>query len=166
MKLPPATHCPNCQPLAQRLARLEQQLADALGRIARLETENARLREENRRLCEENQRLGEENGRLQRQLAAARKDSSTAELFERLPGEAVLNVDETGHKENGEAYFRFITTPGIDPTNNLAEQAIRFVVIDRHITQGTRSEKGRRWCERIWTVIATCAQSVVDHTTL
>ena len=44
------------------------------------------------------------------------------------------------------------------PTNNLAEQAIRFVVIDRHITQGTRSEKGRRWCERIWTVIATCAQ--------
>ena len=61
-------------------------------------------------------------------------------------------------RENGEAYFRFITTPGIDPTNNLAEQAIRFVVIDRHITQGTRSEKGRRWCERIWTVMATCAQ--------
>jgi transposase len=61
-------------------------------------------------------------------------------------------------RENGEAYFRFITTPGIDPTNNLAEQAIRFVVIDRHITQGTRSDKGRRWCERIWTVIATCAQ--------
>lgn len=61
-------------------------------------------------------------------------------------------------RENGEAYFRFITTPGIDPTNNLAEQAIRFVVIDRRITQGTRSEKGRRWCERIWTVIATCAQ--------
>jgi hypothetical protein len=44
------------------------------------------------------------------------------------------------------------------PTNNLAEQAIRFVVIDRQITQGTRSEKGRRWCERIWTAIATCAQ--------
>jgi transposase len=31
-------------------------------------------------------------------------------------------------------------------------------VIDRRITQGTRSETGRRWCERIWTVIATCAQ--------
>ena len=61
-------------------------------------------------------------------------------------------------RENGAAYFRFITAPGIDPTNNLAEQAIRSVVIDRHIRQGTRSEKGRRWCERIWTVIATCAQ--------
>jgi transposase len=58
---------------------------------------------------------------------------------------------------HGEAYFRFITTPGIEPTNNLAEQAIRFVVIDRYITQGTRSENGRAWCERIWTVLATCA---------
>ena len=60
-------------------------------------------------------------------------------------------------RKHGEAYFRFITTPGIGPTNNLAEQAIRFVVIDRHITQGTRSEKGRLWSERIWTVLATCA---------
>ena len=59
---------------------------------------------------------------------------------------------------HGESYFRFITTPGVEPTNNLAEQAIRFVVIDRLITQGTRSEAGNRWCERIWTVIATCSQ--------
>jgi transposase len=58
----------------------------------------------------------------------------------------------------GESYFRFLTTPGVEPTNNVAEQAIRFVVIDRHITQGTRGEKGQRWCERIWTVLATCAQ--------
>lgn len=79
---------------------------------------------------------------------------------------ATSHVPDTKHarnlakrfREHGEAYFRFITTPGIDPTNNLAEQAIRFVVIDRRITQGTRSEKGRRWCERIWTVVATCAQ--------
>ena len=42
--------------------------------------------------------------------------------------------------------------------DNLAEQAIRFVVIDRLITQGTRSETGNRWCERIWIVIATCTQ--------
>jgi transposase len=61
-------------------------------------------------------------------------------------------------KKYGECYFRFITTPGVEPTNNAAEQAIRFVVIDRHITQGTRSEEGQRWSERIWTVIATCAQ--------
>ena len=59
--------------------------------------------------------------------------------------------------ENGKAYFEFITTPGIGPTNNLAEQAVRFVVIDRRITQGTRSRKGRETCERLWTVVGTCA---------
>ena len=61
-------------------------------------------------------------------------------------------------RKHGDAYFQFITTPGVEPTNNLAEQAIRFVVIDRRITQGTRSAAGRRWCQRIWTVMATCAQ--------
>ena len=79
---------------------------------------------------------------------------------------ATENVPATKHCRNlakrfevhGESYFRFITTPGVEPTNNLAEQAIRFVVIDRLITQGTRSETGNRWCERIWTVIATCTQ--------
>ena len=58
---------------------------------------------------------------------------------------------------HGEAYFRFITTPGMDPTNNVAEQAIRFIVIDRYVTQGTRSDEGRHANERLWTVIATCA---------
>jgi transposase len=61
-------------------------------------------------------------------------------------------------RRHGDAYFRFITTPGVAPTNNLAEQAIRFVVIDRRITQGTRGEAGRRWSERIWTAMASCAQ--------
>jgi transposase len=61
-------------------------------------------------------------------------------------------------REHGEAYFTVVTQGGIEPTNNLAEQAIRFVVIDRHITQGTRSEAGRRFCERMWTTIATCVQ--------
>jgi transposase len=60
--------------------------------------------------------------------------------------------------EHGAAYFTFVTTPGVEPTNNLAEQAIRFVVIDRHITQGTRSPRGRRFCERMWTAIASCVQ--------
>jgi hypothetical protein len=58
---------------------------------------------------------------------------------------------------HGKAYFEFITTPGLGPTNNVAEQAIRFVVIDRHVTQGTRSVKGRESNERLWTVIATCS---------
>jgi hypothetical protein len=58
-----------------------------------------------------------------------------------------------------ENFFTFITTPGVEPTNNLAEQAIRFVAIHRKITQGTRGKAGQTWCERIWTVIGTCAQT-------
>jgi transposase len=68
----------------------------------------------------------------------------------------IYNMAERFYK-HGEAYFQFITTPGIDPTNNVVEQAMRFVVIDRHITQGTRSACGREICERLWTVMATCA---------
>lgn len=57
-----------------------------------------------------------------------------------------------------DSFFQFITTPGIEPTNNLAEQAIRFVAIHRRMTQGTRGKTGQTWCERIWTTVATCAQ--------
>jgi len=46
----------------------------------------------------------------------------------------------------------------VAPTNNLTEQAIRFVVIDRKVTQGTRGSVGQRWRERIRTLLATCAQ--------
>jgi transposase len=61
-------------------------------------------------------------------------------------------------EKHAEHYLRFTREPGLEPTNNAAEQAIRHVVIDRHVTQGTRSERGRAWCERIWTTIATCRQ--------
>lgn len=67
----------------------------------------------------------------------------------------VWNMAERFRK-HGEAYFTFITTPGMGPTNNPAEQALRFVVMDRRATQGTRSHKGRAFCERIWTVVGTC----------
>ena len=59
--------------------------------------------------------------------------------------------------KHGEAYFQFITTPTIAPTNNVVEQALRFVVMDRHVTQGTRSARGQEICERLWTVMGTCA---------
>lgn len=61
-------------------------------------------------------------------------------------------------RDHGDAYFTFLGTSGIEPTNNGPERQSRFLAIDRKITQGTRSKAGRRWCERIWTVLATCAQ--------
>jgi transposase len=92
-----------------------------------------------------------------RRLQAARAEVIRVATTRVPQGKYAQNLATRFHK-HGEAYFQFITTPGIEPTNNLAEQAIRFVVIDRRVTQGTRSESGRRWCERIWTTVATCAQ--------
>jgi transposase len=57
-----------------------------------------------------------------------------------------------------QSYFLFLDVPGVEPTNNRTEQAIRYVVIDRRVTQGTRSHAGMRFCERAWTVIATCTR--------
>jgi transposase len=86
-------------------------------------------------------------------------DELWAEIVWRVPNTAEARNLAERFEKHGESYLRFITTPGIEPTNNLAEQAIRFVVIDRKVTQGTRSTTGQRWLERIWTVMATCAQT-------
>lgn len=64
-------------------------------------------------------------------------------------------------RKHGDSYFTFIdhaAVPGVDPTNNRTEQKIRFVVIDRKVTQGTKGEVGWQWCQRIWSTIATCRQ--------
>ena len=124
-----------------------------------------RLREEIRALFQiihEREEMSEEE--YQRRLAAQR-DKILQVGTQQVPAGQHAQVMARRLGKHGQAYFTFITTPGIEPTNNLAEQAIRFVVIDRHITQGTRSEGGNRWSERIWTVIATCAmqgQSVYE----
>jgi len=86
-------------------------------------------------------------------------DELWAEAIWRVPNTKEADNLAKRFEKHGESYLRFITTPGIEPTNNLAEQAIRFVVIDRKVTQGTRSTRGQRWLERIWTVMATCAQT-------
>jgi transposase len=97
-----------------------------------------------------------ESGRFQRALEHAR--DRVLKVGKRAPPRREAENLAERFRRHGREYFRFITTPGIEPTNNLAEQAIRFVVQDRHVTQGTRSPRGRRWCERIWTAAATCAQ--------
>jgi transposase len=58
--------------------------------------------------------------------------------------------------DRAEDYFRFMAEPAIEPTNNGTERDVRHTVIDRRVTQGTRGNAGMRWCERIWTTIATC----------
>ena len=88
---------------------------------------------------------------------------------EAIVGEAKRRVPKNKDAKNiaerlktwEEEYFRFIEA-GIPPTNNLGEQTIRCIVIDRKITQGTRSEWGNRWMERIWSILSTCKQQDVN----
>jgi hypothetical protein len=94
---------------------------------------------------------------FQRQLQEARDEVLKVGTTQVPPGRQAQAMARR-LASHGASYFTFVTTPGIEATNNTAEQAIRFVVIDRHITQGTRGEKGQRWSERMWTVLATCAQ--------
>jgi len=104
------------------------------------------------RVIHRRETMGEE--RFQKALERARRE--LVQTAKRVPlGSEAQNLAQRFRKY-GQSYFRFITTPGVEPTNNLTEQALRFVVIDRRVTQGTRGATGRRWCERIWTTLATC----------
>lgn len=51
--------------------------------------------------------------------------------------------------------WRFATTPGLEPTNNLAEQMLRGAVIWRKKCFGNASEAGLRYVERVLSVIQT-----------
>lgn len=57
--------------------------------------------------------------------------------------------------ENYENLWTFTKTPGMEPTNNLAERDLRKLVIWRKKSYGTRSDRGKKFVERITTVAQT-----------
>ncbi len=54
------------------------------------------------------------------------------------------------------ALWNFTETAGVDPTNNRAERALRFAVLLRKRSGGTRTDHGDRFIERLLTVRETC----------
>ena len=52
-------------------------------------------------------------------------------------------------------WLTFLDHPGVSPTNNLAEQALRALVILRKLTFGSRTKAGARRLGRMMTVIET-----------
>ena len=52
--------------------------------------------------------------------------------------------------------WTFATVPGVEPTNNAAERAVRHAVCWRKTSYGTDSERGSRFVERMLTVVASC----------
>lgn len=55
-----------------------------------------------------------------------------------------------------EAVFLFLDVEGVEPTNNTAERGLRSGVIWRRTTQGTRTEAGTTFVQRIMTAHANC----------
>lgn len=56
------------------------------------------------------------------------------------------------------ALFTFVEVPGIDPTNNAAERALRDFVVWRKVSSGSQSERGMLFAQRIMTVFQTLRQ--------
>jgi transposase len=52
--------------------------------------------------------------------------------------------------------WTFLDVPGVEPTNNVSERALRPAVIWRKLSFGTQSAKGSRFVETILTVVETC----------
>jgi transposase len=68
-----------------------------------------------------------------------------------------------GKIDNGFDYwFTFIINPGVEPTNNRAERALRPHVVLRKILGTLRNDKGTSIHERIMTTLATWGQRGLD----
>ena len=80
--------------------------------------------------------------RWERAAAKARREVPSVARRAPLVSEA-QNIAKR-FRDHGDAYFTFLHTPGIEPTNNGPARQIRFLAIDRQITQGTRGAAGRR----------------------
>ena len=61
-----------------------------------------------------------------------------------------------------QALWTFLETPGIEPTNNAAERALRQAVIQRKISHGVQSSKGAICRSRLLTVTVTLRQQGRD----
>jgi transposase len=54
------------------------------------------------------------------------------------------------------ALWTFIDKIGVEPTNNIAEQVLRKIVLWRKVCFGTWSANGTLYLERVMTVVSTC----------
>lgn len=102
-----------------------------------------------------------------RRNTAATRDS--IELLLRA-GTRVPGIDGscTNILEHRDALWRFVSTEGVEPTNNHAEQELRGFVLWRKTTLGSQSERGDRFAANLKSVVHTCRKqqrNVLDYLT-
>ena len=69
-----------------------------------------------------------------------------------LPG---LAKKCAGMLKLNKAFWTFVRTPGVEPTNNAAERGVRHSVIWRKLCFGTQSPRGSRFVSRILTAVSS-----------
>jgi transposase len=99
------------------------------------------------------QRLGAEIAPIQTKLRQLLEDASPKSQRTRWHRRFANNLLKIWP-----ALWTFTTTPGVEPTNNPAERALRGPVIHRKLSHGTRSHNGERFAERALSAAATCRQ--------
>ena len=95
-------------------------------------------------LVERNRRIGHLKRKMERDLEDGMANGSD-DLFKL--SETLL--------DDFDKLWTFTKTLGMEPTNNLAERDLRKLVIWRRKSYGTRSDRGKRFVERITTVAQT-----------
>jgi len=93
-------------------------------------------------------------------------------ILARLKRACLLGAEETDHSKlralareilaEGDAVVAFVKHPGLPPTNNDAERALRHAVISCRISFGTRTPEGSRAYAALLSVIETCHRRGVD----
>jgi transposase len=69
-------------------------------------------------------------------------------------------LNELGRCDDAGSLVRFLDEPGIEPTNNRAERALRPAVIARKVSQCTKNARGARAFEAWTSVVRTLSRSV------
>jgi len=82
-------------------------------------------------------------------------------LFQATPPSGAAKVANRVRKRR-KHLFTFLDCPGVEPTNNAAEQGLRPGVISRKLSCGNKTEKGSRTWEILASLGATCHQRGQD----
>lgn len=95
-------------------------------------------------------------GRRVMQKQMAEIEIKFGEMFGGLSEDAKVRGFCKKLLELGPSLFLFTRVPGVEPTNNRAERALRPVVLWRKGSFGTMSDDGSRFVERVMTAVMTC----------
>ncbi|OYV94967.1 MAG: hypothetical protein B7Z73_02605 [Planctomycetia bacterium 21-64-5] len=94
--------------------------------------------------------------KFQRQMIPIRETINTLLLRGEFSGNVRLVGMCRELYNHREWLWTFVEVQGIEPTNNVAERALRPAVIYRKLSFGTQSASGSRFIERMLTVSETC----------